>query len=166
MPGHDAPEAVSQPSGAAATAAAAAVAAAVIRVADGGRLVDGPAVRHVPPRDVHAVSHLSLLPDERTSTPRRTTRPRRTVRRSRLETVATSRHVTDLSRRGTRAPHSTPLLSEGREKENNTSLSSSRSRHRLLGAAAATGTGPACYPRNMRNLRRVRARLARRLPHT
>lgn len=50
VPGHDAPEAVSQP--AAATAAAGAVAAAVIRVADRRRLIDGPAVWHVLPRDV------------------------------------------------------------------------------------------------------------------
>lgn len=49
MPGHDAPETVPQ---ATATAAAGAIATAVVRVADGRRLIDGPAVRHVLPRDV------------------------------------------------------------------------------------------------------------------
>jgi len=55
VPGHDTPETVPQPGGAAAATTTAAVAAAVVRVADGGRLIDGPAVRHVS-RDVRDLS--------------------------------------------------------------------------------------------------------------
>lgn len=54
MPGHDSPEAVPQPT--AAAAAPGTVATAVIRVADGSRLVDRPAVRHVLARDVRNFS--------------------------------------------------------------------------------------------------------------
>lgn len=69
VPGHDAPEAVSQ---SAAPAAPGAVAAAVIRVADRRRLVDGPAVRHVLSGDVRNFSRLAfssgkvtIAPEER-----------------------------------------------------------------------------------------------------